>query len=229
MFRNLGALQWGGDCAICANVPAVKLSAVFASLEERGIAEVHGDEPSEGQALAEALGRADPREILRGSVADAAPPSSLSAMHGRGDFPWHTDSAASESPPRYLVLCAAEVESPATRTAWLDPQNDPKMADVWGELRRAVVRVRDRRGNAFAVRVVRRRAGIRMMRWDMRAFEPVDADLAAAVQTAEPTALVEWQPGKIVVIDNWRVLHRRLALHAGENRVLHRYKVYADA
>jgi alpha-ketoglutarate-dependent taurine dioxygenase len=144
---------------------------------------------------------------------------SLSGAYGLGAFPWHTDGALSTNPPRWLVLRAVTLERP-TWTEILAPD-----ADLIAQLRRTVLRGTDRLGRVrYLPALTRRPDGVDRVRWDVRTCPPVTGLKMTHVEQKPASALVEWQVGRLLIIDNARVLHRRPSVaEAGERRIERTY------
>ena len=64
--------------------------------------------------------------------------------------------------------------------------------------------------------------GYERVRWDPRADVRGDESIASEINSLAPTAVIEWAPGRTVVIDNYRMLHRRPPVSAGR-RLLRSY------
>ncbi|WP_373319782.1 TauD/TfdA family dioxygenase [Rugosimonospora africana] len=64
------------------------------------------------------------------------------------------------------------------------------------------------------------------LRWDPRTCTPRTGLAIKTVEDKPPTAYVEWRPGRLLIIDNFRVLHRRPAVHGQTKRVLERTYVW---
>jgi alpha-ketoglutarate-dependent taurine dioxygenase len=160
-----------------------------------------------------ALLRARDRQVSRGW--------SLSGSFGRSAFPWHTDGAISSRPPRWIVLRAVEL-SEWTSTELTDPSDG-----LLRSLQRTVLVARDRLGRArYLPAYVPMDHGHRV-RWDPRTCRPRSEETAVEVAMTPPSAAIEWRPDLSVVIDNYRLMHRRPAVGAGAERVLERTYVWS--
>jgi len=132
---------------------------------------------------------------------------SHSDNYGFGDFPWHTDGVVAVLPPRWMVLECQSVEGP-TSTELLDPPSE-----LVQRLRRCAMRVRYRTGRVRYVPPVSPTTdGQHRLRWDPRVCEINDAALSAIIEAEPPTARCDWVEGRILVVDNWRLMHRRPAV-----------------
>lgn len=174
------------------------------------------DEERIFSTLAARLGSAEVRrQVLRPTVAVDARKGTHSASVGLGTFPWHTDGAIALNPPQWMVLRCIEATRP-TSTQICSPSDDLKQA-----LRRLTLLIRQESGrNAYLPAFVSSGPNTWKLRWDPRAT-PVGPDSArAAVEGAHPTGEVAWQPGRILILDNHRVMHRRPSVSAATGRAL---------
>lgn len=167
------------------------------------------------------LGRMGQPAALTPKRQDEADSWSHSGIYGLGVFPWHTDGAVSSNPPRWIVLRALETSS-TTSTELLQIDST-----LLAKLRRTVLRTTERLGRVkYLPAVVPYGDGWRL-RWDPRICEPVRGLAVQEVASCEPTARVTWRPGRVLVIDNYRLLHRRPAVSGEERRVLERTYVWS--
>lgn len=164
---------------------------------------------------------------------EAAHPRSMSARYGKGGFPFHTDGAYLRTPPRYVLLRLVEGRSDRP-TLLLRPDPDGFSPQDWQALKRDVWIVNGGRGRYLTPLINDTQyPGRQMLRYDqecMRPFEPGSCRSAQVMQEyidrAEPQAC-SWTRGKVLVIDNWSVMHGRgeATAGAGEHRVLERVLV----
>ncbi|MDP9821052.1 TauD/TfdA family dioxygenase [Nocardioides massiliensis] len=141
-------------------------------------------------------------------------PWSHSDLYGYGAFPWHTDGAVATTPPRWMVLECERLER-ASHTELLDLP-----AELLDRLRRLPMRVRDRNGRVRFLSAYRVVNGVRCLRWDPRVCVVKDTELSHLIGQQPPTVLCEWAAGRVVIVDNWRLLHRRPAVDPGAARTL---------
>lgn len=138
-------------------------------------------------------------------TASRAHARSLSADHGLGRFPLHTDCAHWPTPPRWVFLwCDGDDETsrPTTLLRW---------SDVWTQAvypRPVTFLVRNSRNSFFTV------VGTKA-RFDEGCMTPrtPGAHLMTrtldALSTSEKVAQVSWTRGLVLIIDNHAVLHGR--------------------
>jgi alpha-ketoglutarate-dependent taurine dioxygenase len=163
------------------------------------------------------LGRASAPVRLEPKDRGEALSWSLSGVYGLGAFPWHTDGAISPDPPRWLLLQAIEL-SCRTWTELLVPSGD-----TLAGLRKTSLRAVDHAGRvSYLPAVAPLGPGTMRLRWDPRICTPRSGLAIGEVEGQTPTSRVEWQPGRLLVIDNFRVMHRRPAVHGQSKRILER-------
>lgn len=173
-------------------------------------------------------GRVGEAEILAPTVSSHARAGSLSAIYGMGAFPWHTDGAIAADPPQYVVLSLVVAADDPARTDILN-LNDQKAASLKALLRRSSLELVNSRGQkrhlpAFAMSP----KGTPLFRWDPRA-KPVGraaSEIPHHLEWLAPTASIDWLPGQFLVIDNYRSMHRRNAVHERGGRRLLRFYIY---
>jgi hypothetical protein len=155
-----------------------------------------------------------PVDELRPKPSSDAPPRSLSALHGLGAFPFHTDAAHHLIPPRYVLLRLAS-ESPSARKTLVAPiprrlaQRDRRSLehDVW---------IVDGGRGRFLTSILSHPEGrsCEMFRFDEGCMRPADRVFGAARAVmlrvlASHSRAIEWVPGRTIALDNWRTLHAR--------------------
>lgn len=168
-------------------------------------------------ALLESLGTVRAAGILTPKDPADARPRSLSGVYGRGAFPWHTDGAVAADPPRWLGMYSSA--SSAVATEILDPS--PDLLDT---LSRTTVRATDASGQTvMRVAMMNVSENLTRVRWDPRACPSGDPELDALVEAEVATGHATWAGDTWVVIDNFRLLHRRPSAFSDPSRELHRY------
>ena len=178
-------------------------------------------ERSSAKEVAARLGRPSISTRLQPKATSEADPWSHSGVYGFGQFPWHTDGALSSSPPRWLLLRAIELSGP-TWTELLLPDSG-----IHASLRRTTLRATDREGGVrYLPAVVVLPDGGTRLRWDPRICKPQRGLKIEDVELQAPTVRVEWKPERLLVIDNFRALHRRPAVQGQTARILERTYVW---
>lgn len=157
-----------------------------------------------------------------------APANSYSFRHGRHPFPFHTDLANWTTPPRYVLL-RSPLGTCAAPTLLTDADSLP--ADFLPSLRAASFTARAWT-RSFACNILSRYRGFPLFRWDQHAMTPLDSFAKTAADTLvhhlrhlrpSATVTVPWASSdRVLVIDNWRMLHARPDVTAEPQRTLER-------
>lgn len=165
-------------------------------------------------------------DFLAPLASSEANPRSLSAQCGTGPQPWHVDLSHFPEPARYLVMsCLREGQAQVPtelleREAFLSRRN---RSDALSE--------------PFLVRSGRRsfygsilEGSKRFVRFDpgcMQGATSRATDLMKRLldDAPLPSYAHQWALGDILVIDNWRLLHRRADASQSSHRVLLRVSV----
>lgn len=214
---------------------ASTIYAAFAEASESGFGIVHHDgEPFDARLFDNSVkvigspirgrGAAPGIDILRPTEEVTAPLRSLSKIHGLGSFPFHTDGAHWNQPPKWLVLaCQNDTEQRATT---LLPAKE--VLSAYGEefrLNEALFLVVNGRNSFYTPLVLSEYEGIR---YDGGCMKPVNSTAKLFVKEFDtfccsltPTAIT-WRPGLIAVINNHRFLHSRASGGSEGERTLYR-------
>ena len=175
---------------------------------------------------------------LRPLLREAARPNSMSARHGLGRFPFHTDSANFRVPPRYCLLRLARGSSSHRATLLVDVSTLPLDREGWAALRAGVWYTSGGRGRFLSSILSSSLVpGHEVLRFDRCCMRPAHPRADFAARTLEsacarvvPTR-IDWSTAFALVVDNWRILHARdVPIEPGaEDRVLERVLVRAEA
>lgn len=163
------------------------------------------------------------------TVSDKAHPNSLSSQHALKSFPLHVDTAHWPTPCRYVVLgCLSEEES-NRRTVLMDflEMDISKLErDI---LFNAPFKITNGRNSFYGTVLSRQR---NYVRYDPGCMTPATKyghgvfDIFSEECTKSMLRHITWARGKIVIIDNWRMLHGRgEAIKEGSDRILYRVLV----
>jgi alpha-ketoglutarate-dependent taurine dioxygenase len=164
-------------------------------------------------------------EHLRPQDHAQAKPRSLSARYGTHSFPWHSDGAFWPTPPRYLVLgCVSSTEASA-RTEVVQASN----LDIFKSesAMTSLFAIRNGRKSFYATVASQ---SYSYVRHDPGCMEPLNKEgkkLQCNIErSAEDhyTCLI-WESGMIVVVDNWKCLHRRSRVHDSERDTRHLIRI----
>jgi hypothetical protein len=139
-----------------------------------------------------------------------AQPGTISSHHGLGQFPWHSDGAVDRDPPRFVLLRAETVDDQSATTDVLDLSSlrDGQLFKTYSRLS-CEVKTRE---YAYMAPFVTQRHGRSCAKWDPLRMRPLGrcaSDFLTDVTGAKPTERHRWTSGDLLIIDNWRCLHRR--------------------
>lgn len=169
--------------------------------------------------LAEQLGRPTPDKRDPAIVRDLLPrpaftstPNTLSSRYGEGPFPFHSETAYWDLPARIVLLYCVDPGSGNRPTLLLDllsniraDQRDALARDLW------VVRYTRR---PFLTKVLSSVGKRLLVRYDKDCMRPIQdgcasEELMTTLCARERAQAVSWQPGLLLAIDNFRLLHGR--------------------
>ncbi len=141
-------------------------------------------------------------------ICDDAHPGTLSHRFGTGTLPFHTDTAFWAVPARYLVFRVLGDFRRRTHIVSFRSIVDEALTDL---VSYSIWLAKTPR-SAFYCSMRVQKIGFR---YDGNCMQPVN-DSAKAVKVAIETALntcssypINWKAGRVVIVDNWRVLHAR--------------------
>jgi alpha-ketoglutarate-dependent taurine dioxygenase len=167
-----------------------------------------------------ALGRQSAPQRLRPREADGT--NSHSGRVGLGCFPWHTDGALAVNPPDFLVLRNVGGPSPVP-TEVLRPSGS-----LLGNLERVVLTVRHQTGRVERFVAALPSGGSMLVRWDPRVAESSVPEVLEVVESTPSTQSICWLPGRTVILNNRRLLHRRPPAHQDLHRDIERRYVWSE-
>lgn len=161
---------------------------------------------------------------LRPRTREQAHRKSLSALTGIDEQPWHMDGAHLKVPYRYILLASPAHDAGKTRTAicstkaWAKGNTDDLGALVFGYDTGRSVFLDTIKGTAP------------YLRFDPGCMRPSTEQAKALLNSLAYKAVsdqkeFEWYAGTILVIDNWKTLHRRRAISGFAERLLYRVSV----
>ena len=157
-----------------------------------------------------------------------AKPNTLSAAHGLGELPPHSDGAHLPIPPRYFVLFVPRPRSAATLIYRLED----RLCGIETDAERAIFYVRDRHSLFPTPFKTRSSEGEAVYRFNPDIMSPAN-DSAERVFNAltekplDPTVRVDWSENIAVFIDNWRMLHGREAARQSDSSII-RCSIWMD-
>ncbi len=149
--------------------------------------------------------------------------NSLTSRFGQGAFPLHTDTAHWRQPARYVILGCVNPGRGRRKTQLLHeksvclPGKEQQLVDN-------AIFVVKRQAGSFLATIFQHE----FMRLDFQCMLPVnklaEEALVAIAERIEQEELIEvdWKPGRMLVIDNWRMLHGRASAQEedGDRRML---------
>ena len=165
-------------------------------------------------------------ESLRPTIKERAKPSSLSRQYSTGTFPLHADTAHWTTPCRYVVLGCADSGGADRATLLLDTSDLPFEDRERDRLYSTPFRVTNGRRSFFSTILSKKRPYIRLDPGCMSPVTPAGAQALATLSKdkwATEVVRFQWSINDILIIDNWRVLHGRVASsEKDDTRELHR-------
>lgn len=171
--------------------------------------------------LPSGMQRSTRRDVLRPRPANEGRRGTFTSNHGFGGFPWHTDGAIADEPPRFILLSSPVASDTPTELLRLS-----RGVPVLEALRGLVLFTRHIRPRYF--RAVDTTQDMLRVRWDpdkLTVVSPSPPEFATL--PSSPDARIEWREGTVALIDNWRCLHRRPQLSDGDKgRVLFRTYIH---
>jgi alpha-ketoglutarate-dependent taurine dioxygenase len=143
-----------------------------------------------------------------------ARPFSLSGRYGMGAFEAHTDGAHELTPPRWSVMRLVASSKTRTPTLLWDFAALALGPRVLDQLRRSMWVVHGG-PQVFYTSILRPSVAGTILRFNRACMQPVSRQsaelgdhLVSSLVLASPAEHV-WQPGEVLVFDNWRMLHGR--------------------
>lgn len=158
--------------------------------------------------------KSTPIEFLTPVQPIQAHQKSLSAQYGKGIFPWHTDTAHRTVPSRWVIMACKSPGSTAVSTevvSWDSIRFPTELARRCSITPFAFVNG----SQSFLSTIVQ--TGRKFVRFDPGCMKPTDSagqELLSWLSDWAPergaSSCVEWVPGRVLLLDNWAHLHRRL-------------------
>ena len=163
---------------------------------------------------------------LKPQLAHETSQPSLSAQVGHGLQPWHMDMAHRIEPARYLVMGMYECSTVTAPTELLDAIDlVPKALTHEAHCETFLVRTGAR---SFYATILAKHQPF--ARFDPGCMQGTTLRAKTLMQqilrrTTVPTHSHQWTAGSVLVIDNWKMLHRRADATTSINRTLYRISV----
>lgn len=153
-------------------------------------------------------------------------PRSLSRITGAGQQPWHMDLAHRIVPSRYLVMGMHHTVTDTASTELLDASTFvPNKLQEEALSEPFLVRTGGR--SFYATMTVN---GQSFLRFDPGCMQGATTRAIALMQKLldqdpAPSYVHRWEAGSVLVIDNWKMLHRRADATNSVSRTLYRVSV----
>lgn len=169
-------------------------------------------------------------DVLSPRNVSQANPCSLSARTGTGLQPWHVDLSHHSVPARYLVMLCLDEGQVQVPTEFLDRSRFLLKRDIQDALSEPFL-VRSGRHSFYGTIL---EGSMRFIRFDPGCMQG-ETTRARALMTrlmrgpVSPSYVHQWVAGDVLLLDNWRLLHRRTDASASRNRTLLRVTVMEDA
>lgn len=177
-------------------------------------------QPSRGKALVDRL---IPQKRGQAQL------KSLSALTGLDEQPWHVDLAHSQMPARFIIFaCEREGSNPVpTELAYGESLID--LTDYEAAITEPYL-VRNGSSSFYATILTQSH---QFFRFDPGCMQPMTRGAKSLMsklcnKEIEPSLRINWKPGQAVIIDNWRMLHRRLSAYGAQDRILLRVSVTGE-
>lgn len=149
---------------------------------------------------------------LQPKEAKHARQNSLSGRFSLGEFPCHVDTAHWAVPCRYVLLACLDPGVGNCDTVLLDTKTVPLTHQQRELLYCTPLRIFNGRHSFFSTILHRQRP---FVRYDLGCMHPVSLNGQLALRVLDSNAWpaltipIHWRRGRVLVIDNWRVLHGR--------------------
>lgn len=155
--------------------------------------------------------------------------NSLSQEFGLNAFPFHTDGAHRIIPPKWLILEYKGLRPSNSATTLLDTlhlQNDRVNENFFFN---EIYLVTGGKISFLTTLVNKTQCKSPIFRWNSLIMKKLNSKEHNNLNIFERSIShrFEWIKGKILVIDNWRILHGREAINEDDktNRIIHRYNL----
>ncbi|HEY1661703.1 MAG TPA: TauD/TfdA family dioxygenase [Verrucomicrobiae bacterium] len=151
-------------------------------------------------------------DTLLPTQSEAAKPNSLSKIHSVGEFPLHTDTAHWPTPCHYVMLACVSPGCASRPTMLLDTRQLNLNQRQTSLLQTTPLRIVNGRNSFFSTILSNSRP---FVRFDPGCMTANTADGVEALIVFSrhnwPNYIqqVHWEPGYVLIIDNWRLLHGR--------------------
>jgi alpha-ketoglutarate-dependent taurine dioxygenase len=156
-----------------------------------------------------------------------AHPKSLSAIYGTGILPWHIDMAHRLEPARFIILACEKVGNISAATEMTEWKNLLTSPDDLEAARAEPFLIQNGRNSFYSTLLDRSRPFLRFDPACMKSNTERGHKLLEKLSSVKPEHVIQihWEPFQAVVIDNWRMLHRRLDASQALGRTILRVSI----
>jgi len=153
----------------------------------------------------------------------------LSKIYGVNPFPYHTDGANNISPPKYIILENLSKVDTLTNTI-ICPFDLKLLFKEKPSLKDELFIILNGRNSFYSTILTERNNGLNFIRWNpliMKSISNIPFDINNIINDNLITK-INWNVGKVVIVDNWRCVHARskLDLISMKHRLIKRYSVF---
>lgn len=148
---------------------------------------------------------------------------SLSAKYGENDFPFHTDGAYLQIPPRYVIL-----RSPKNIEKCPTKLSIPSFSEFEiKNLMKDVLLVNGGRGRFYSTIVEKVNIDFRI-RFDVDCMRPALTEFDTSIKLMNTlikeavTEEIDWKENQCLIFDNWKLVHSRANATNNLDRILER-------
>lgn len=151
-------------------------------------------------------------DLLRPTEQESAHPSSLSRKFSFGEFPLHVDTAHWVIPCHYVILGCLSPSVSNRATFFMDTEDITLSTSQSQLLHQTPIRIVNGRKSFFGTIFAKDRP---FVRYDSGCMKPVckngqlALDIFSYENCSDRIRSVNWIKGKVIVLNNWRMLHGR--------------------
>lgn len=152
--------------------------------------------------------------------------NTFSHKYGFERFPFHTDTAFWNTPCRYVLMSSENISSTETLVLTLEELNNLSTEEI-NVLEKSIFVVNTNL-SSFYCTIINRINGISFIRFDTNTMKPMNSSAKKAILIFEDIInkskihKIKWDNHKILLLNNWKVLHSRSSVNYDEKRILKR-------
>jgi alpha-ketoglutarate-dependent taurine dioxygenase len=150
---------------------------------------------------------------------------SLSRLTGQGEQPWHVDGAHLDTPYRYVVFASPLDQPHLAKTQVCEAAKIADVADIYDL--ETIIYVFTSGARSFYSTIKRERQFFRLDPGCMKCPTNRSRELLSRIAYARLKGehSIRWSKGMLLILDNHRMLHRRMDASAESERVLYRVSI----